>query len=625
MSEDRELIQAFMEEAGELVEAFEQGLLELEASPGDPEVLNRIFRAAHTIKGNSGMLGFTEIAHFTHALEDVLDRLRKGRLQVTAEGMTLLLRSLDMLKLSLHALVHPGEPAPDHATLIADLARYAGGGSAEGRGPRAEPEPRTPAPSGECRVASDAGSRPHTALPTAHPDGEDRPRLGEILVAEQVVTTEQVAQALAKQRRLGEILVDEQGVAPDQIARALGKQAAAAPRDTASIRVHTDKVDKLVNLVGEMVITQSMLTQAVAHFTPEMLPRLTEAVAAMERHSRELQERVMAVRMQPMKAVFGRFSRFVRDLAQSLGKQVRLEVSGEETELDKTVIDRIGDPLTHLVRNAVDHGVEAPAARLAAGKPEQGVVRLHAYHQGGSIFIEVEDDGKGLDRTRIRRKALEAGLLREEDLLSEEETCALIFRPGFSTAETITDVSGRGVGMDVVRRTIEALGGHVGIRSQPGRGSRFTIKLPLTLAILDGLSIRVGTGLYILPLVAVAESIRPRPGQVRTVAGRGEVLDARGRVLPVIRLYQLLGVAPQVTEPTDSLLVIVDHNDGQVGFLVDEVVGQQQVVIKSLEANYRRVEGVSGATITGDGQVALILDIPELVRMASRPALGRAA
>lgn len=612
MDEDLDLIHAFMEEAAELVEGFEQGLLDLERTPEDSEVLNRIFRAAHTIKGNSAMLGFTDVAQFTHSLEDVLDRMRKGRLRVTQAGMTLLLRSLDMLKLKLKTLGTHGEASPDATSLIDELHAYAETGNG-GAQPAAAPQ------------APGAGADGVTVAPSSSSDGdlpaaEARPKLGEILVAQQAVTPEQLVAALQKQRRVGEILVEEKVATPEQIARALEAQATVAPRgDAASIRVHTEKVDKLVNLVGEMVITQSMLAQIVSRFTPDQLTRLTEAVAAMERHTRDLQERVMSVRMQPIKTVFGRFHRLVRDLAGTLGKQIRLEVSGEETELDKTVIDRIGDPLTHLVRNCVDHGVELPDARVAAGKPAEGAVRLHAFHQGGSIFIEVQDDGHGLDKARILRKAVENGLIKEGDVLTDDQVFALIFRPGFSTAERVTDVSGRGVGMDVVQRNILALGGQVTIASAPGAGTTFTIKLPLTLAILDGLSVQVGDETYIIPLVNITESIRPKPSEVQSIVGEGEVVNVRGRVLPILRLHEVLGVTPRVFDPSESLLVIVESGREQVALLVDELIGQHQVVIKSLEVNYRRVEGVSGATIMGDGLVALILDVPGLLQMASRP------
>jgi two-component system chemotaxis sensor kinase CheA len=615
MDEDLDLIHAFIEEAAELVDSFEQGLLQLERTPEDPEVLNRIFRAAHTIKGNSAMLGFTDVAQFTHSLEDVLDRMRKGRLRVTQAGMNLLLRSLDMVKLKLKTLGQQGEASPDAAPLIAELHTYAESGSEP---PSAPANAATPP-----RIESEGEAREDAAAQ----DGDGvRPRLGEILVNQEGVAPEHVEAALKKQRRVGEILIEEKVATPEQVARALETQAATAPRgDAASIRVHTDKVDKLVNLVGEMVITQSMLAQIASKLNVGQFPHLTETVAAMERHTRDLQERVMAVRMQPIKTIFSRFHRLVRDLAGTLGKQIRLEVSGEETELDKTVIDRIGDPLTHLVRNSVDHGVELPDIRRAAGKPEQGLVRLHAFHQGGSIYIDVEDDGRGLDKTRIQKKALENGLTKDGEIPTDEQLYALIFRPGFSTAERVTDVSGRGVGMDVVQRNISALGGQVTITSKPNVGTKFTIKLPLTLAILDGLSVLVGDETYIIPLVNITESIRPRAGQVQTIVGGGEVVNVRGRVLPIVRLHEVLDVRPRVLDPTESLLVLVENGREQVALLVDELVGQHQVVIKSLEANYQRVEGVSGATIMGDGRVALILDIPGLVQMASRPRAARAA
>ncbi len=645
MSEDLDLIQAFLEEASELLESFEQGLLELEATPDDAEVLNRIFRAAHTIKGNSAMLGFTDVTQFTHTLEDVLDRMRKGRLRLTQEGMTLLLRSLDMLKLKLAAVARPDDPPPDAAALIQALQGYA----EESHEPRAEsrdlPAATAAAQAGpraegreDCvevqgsRGAGEPGAEEHSAFrdpqsATGRESDDETPRLGEILVEEHLVTPEQLAEALGKQKRIGEILVEDKVIAPEHVTRALEKQALAAPRgDAASIRVQTDKVDKLINLVGEMVITQSIFAQIVAGFSTDQLPRLVDAVAELERNSRELQERVMAIRMVPIKTVFSRVPRLVRDLASQFGKKAALEISGEETELDKTVVERIGDPLTHLVRNALDHGIESPALRQARGKPDQGSVRLSACHEGGSIVIRIADDGAGLDRDRILRKAIQQGLVQEHEKLSDEQVHQLIFAAGLSTADKVTDVSGRGVGMDVVRRNIEALGGQVGIESHPGRGSTFTIKLPLTLAILDGLSVQVGEEVFIIPLVNIAESLRPKRSHLQSVVGRGEVVSVRGHALPILRLHEIMGVTPRVTDPSEGLLVIVENGEERIAILVDELLGQHQVVIKSLEANYRKVLGVSGATIMGDGRVALILDVPGLVRLAAgREGLRRAA
>jgi two-component system chemotaxis sensor kinase CheA len=350
--------------------------------------------------------------------------------------------------------------------------------------------------------------------------------------------------------------------------------------------------------------------------TAENLPALQEAVGQMDRHARELHERIMAVRMIPIKTLFGRFPRLVRDLTASIGKQAVLETDGEETELDKTVIEKIGDPLTHLVRNAVDHGLETPEDRVRAGKPERGIVRLEAYQQGGSIYIEVADDGKGLDRDRIVAKAVQNGLIGADQVLTDEEAFGLVFRPGLSTAEKITEVSGRGVGMDVVKRNVEALGGSISIQSERGRGTTFRIKLPLTLAIMDGQTLCVGDQVYLLPLTAIVESIRPPRGTLSKVLGRGETVTVRGQVVPVIRLHELFGVPPRTEELADALVVIVEHEGRLAAIGVDDLLGQQQVVIKSLEQNFEKVEGVAGATILGDGRVALILDVPGLVALA---------
>lgn len=605
MDDDLDLLQGFLEESAELIAAFEGHLLELERAPGDTERLHAIFRAVHTIKGNSGMLGLDGVAQFAHAFEDTLDQLRKGAIALTPAGMNVLLRAVDCLKAML-AAVRDGAPVEgiEQRPVLGELAAMR-----EAPTPLDAPDP---APSTQASAPSVADGEEAEAGPKI-------PRLGELLVQEHGVSPRAVEAALGHQARVGEILVQMGATSPEDVERALGRQRELQTRqEAASIRVLTDKVDKLINLAGEMVITQSMLTQIVSKFTPDQLLRLTDAVAAMERHSRELQERVMAIRMQPIKSVFGRFPRLVRDLAQAVGKHVRLDISGDETELDKTVIDRIGDPLTHLVRNSVDHGIEPPEVRRQAGKPEQGVVHLKAFHEGGRIFIQIADDGKGFDKARIRHKAIEQGLAKEGEVLTDEQVYDLIFRPGFSTAEKVTDVSGRGVGMDVVRKAIEALGGQVAVESRPGRGCTITTKLPLTLAILDGLSVQVGDVLYIIPLVNITESVRPKRSQVTSIVGRGEVVDVRGQALPILRLYGVLGVTPRVTDPSQSLLVIVENAGEKVALLVDELLGQHQVVIKSLEANYRRIEGVSGATIMGDGRVALILDIPGLVRLAAR-------
>lgn len=388
----------------------------------------------------------------------------------------------------------------------------------------------------------------------------------------------------------------------------------SAPAET-SIRVGVDKVDHLLNLVGELVITQSMLAQRVLAFDPVEHEHLFAGMAQLERNSRELQEAVMSIRMIPISSVFNRFPRVVRDIAQKLGKKVDLKLVGETTELDKGLIEKLSDPLTHLVRNSLDHGIESPDIRKSRGKPETGTLTLRAFHEGGSIAIEVSDDGAGLNRDRILSKARERGM-PVADNLTDNEVWQLIFEPGFSTAEQITDVSGRGVGMDVVRRNIQAMGGRIDIESMAGIGSSMSIRLPLTLAIVDGMSIAVGDNIYIIPLVFIRESMQATVSNLHTVTGRDTVIEVRGEYLPVIALHQVFNLETTLTEANQGLLIIVEAEGQRIALRVDDLLGQHQVVIKSLETNFRRVAGVSGATIMGDGRVALILDIGSLVRLA---------
>ncbi len=390
--------------------------------------------------------------------------------------------------------------------------------------------------------------------------------------------------------------------------------------DGSSIRVSTEKIDELMNTVGELVITQSMLSQLGAKVNGAVAEQLRSGLAQLERNMRELQESVMRVRMLPISFVFSRFPRMVRDLSGRLGKQVDLKMSGEQTELDKTVLEKIGDPLVHLVRNSVDHGIEMPDVRNAAGKSPTGTVYLEAYHKGGTITVEVGDDGGGLNKERILAKARDRGLIGANEQLSDDQIHELIFLAGFSTAEQTTDISGRGVGMDVVRRNIKELGGTIEVRSQLGKGSRFVITLPLTLAIVDGQSVSVGGETYIVPLVTIIESLQLKPGMVNRVGGQDEVFWFRDGYLPVVRLYEVFGTKPRATQLHEGLIMVVEGEGRRVGLFVDDLLGQQQVVIKSLETNFRRVDGVSGATILGDGQVALILDVPGLIRVASQSA-----
>ena len=383
--------------------------------------------------------------------------------------------------------------------------------------------------------------------------------------------------------------------------------------ESTTIRVAVNKVDQLINLVGELVITQAMLAQNSQGLDAAQYQQLLAGLADLDRNTRDLQESVMSIRMIPMATVFSRFPRMLRDVANKLGKKVELVTQGEATELDKGLVEKITDPLTHLVRNSVDHGIEAPADRLAAGKSEHGTITLSASHQGGSIVIEVRDDGKGLSREKLLKKAREKGI-DAPDSMTDQEVWSLIFAPGFSTAEVVTDVSGRGVGMDVVKKNITSLGGTVEIDSAEGYGMSVKVRLPLTLAIMDGMSVGVGEECYILPLSSVVESFQVQPGMIRTIGGSGRVVEVRDEYMPVLELEQVFDVPRFDFENVSAILVVVEAEGGRVALLVDELLGQQQVVVKNLEANYRRVDDVSGATIMGDGRVALILDVGSLVR-----------
>ena len=428
------------------------------------------------------------------------------------------------------------------------------------------------------------------------------------------------ASAPAVPQRQAEPVVAEN---PTEAKAVTPKKKPASGGEHGSIRVSIDKVDALINLVGELVITQSMLGQIGDELDMDLdkLEKLRDGLGQLERNTRELQESVMRIRMLPISFAFQRFPRMVRDTAKKLNKEIELKLSGEQTELDKTVMEKIGDPLVHLVRNSIDHGVEPPEVREQAGKPRVGTVHLNAYHQGGNIVIEISDDGAGLNRDKILQKAREKGLVGEDEVPSDERIYDMIFDPGFSTADTISDVSGRGVGMDVVKRNIRELGGSIEVSTEAGKGSTFTIRLPLTLAILDGQLIRVGDDTFIVPLVSIIESLQADPAQINGLAGQAELYKLREDYIPIVRLYEVFGLKPKATRLEDGLLVVVEGDGQKVGLFVDDLLGQQQVVIKSLETNFRKVDGVSGATILGDGTVALILDISSLIQVSKR--IGR--
>jgi two-component system chemotaxis sensor kinase CheA len=413
--------------------------------------------------------------------------------------------------------------------------------------------------------------------------------------------------------------------APDEATQAGATPTARAARSSgsSSIRVSIDKIDSLINIAGELVITQSMLDQTSTDLEEHglaLLEKLREGLAQLERNTRELQEGVMRIRMVPISFAFNRVPRLVHDLSAKFGKQIDLEINGEQTELDKTVMEKLGDPLVHLVRNAIDHGIETPAERREAGKPQVGTIGLSAFHEGGKIVVEVKDDGAGLDLERIVQKARAAGVVGESDTLSDQQAAELVFHPGLSTAGEVSDVSGRGVGMDVVRRNINSLGGSVTIDTTRGEGSTFTIRLPLTLAILDGQLVSVGEQVYVVPLLSIVESLQPRAEFIKSVSGARGIYKLRDEYIPVIRMHEVFEVAHERDELTDGLLVVVENGTQRAGLFVDDLLGQQQVVIKSLEENFKRVEGVSGATILGDGTVALILDIGGLMRLGRSEA-----
>ncbi|MGN2248403.1 chemotaxis protein CheA [Frateuria sp. GZRR35] len=643
--------QVFIEESLEGLDTMESSLLALDEG-GDGELVHTIFRAAHSIKGGAATFGFPEMASFTHEAESLLDEVRGGKRAIDKPIIELMLRSVDCLR-GMFDRARAGEPLNDATSdgVRGELAAMMGR--------------EAPAQAGPARRAGDqAGAwiiqfKPHAGMLAGGNDPlrliRELAGLGELVVEADLSRLPALAKLDPSECHLGwnielkapvrrediasvfDWVEDECDLsiepkptavvtpapapapAPANIADAA---AARGTRETSaessSVRVAIDKIDSMINLVGELVITQAMLDTFREEFDPARLPLLQQGLTQLARHARELQESVMGIRMLPIASVFNRFPRLVRDLSQKLGKQVKLDLHGEQTELDKTVLEKIGDPMVHLVRNAIDHGLETPEKRRAAGKPEMGTLKLDAFHRGGSIVVEVSDDGAGLNREAIVRKAVERGLIKSGDGLSDEAVGDLIFQPGFSTAEVTTDLSGRGVGMDVVRRNVSDLGGSVVVRSRPGQGSVFTITLPLTLAIIDGLTAAVGEERYIVPLVSIIESVQLKPEALKTVAGGGELFRFRGEYLPVLRLHELFGCDGAKRTIEDGLLIVVEGEGARVGLFVDGLVGQQQAVVKSLEANYRRVQGVSGATILADGSVALIVDIAGLVRLHGR-------
>ncbi|HZY19175.1 MAG TPA: chemotaxis protein CheW [Ramlibacter sp.] len=668
--------QVFFEEAGDNLDNFEQLLLGLDVAAPAEETLHAIFRCAHSVKGGAATFGFADVAALTHAMETLLDRLRRHEQLPTTAMVDTLLEAGDQLRALLACHQAGGGQAPDTSALLQALQAHAQGGEAPAptpapapvAAPAAAPAVATSAPAG----LFEAGLRDLELLagPLHAPSVADDliELFGEVTGGGSLARAEALPGQAADVQRFrlktsatdAEVLDlcsfhlerDRLRIAPwpqagaaapaavaaapvaEPVAPAPAPAAAAAPARPAAaaaadgapagkrppvpvetLRVSLDKVDQLINLMGELVITQAMLAQRASGLDGEARQQLVGGLSDLERTTRDLQESVMSIRMIPMGEVFNRFPRMLRELAARLGKQLELRTVGEATELDKGLIEKITDPLTHLVRNAVDHGIELPQERLAKGKPPHGTLTMSARHEGGCIVIEVRDDGRGLDRERLLAKARKNGMQLPETM-TDSEVYGLIFAPGFSTAEAVTDISGRGVGMDVVRRNILRLGGTVELDSTLGQGTCVRVRLPLTLAIMDGMSVAVAGELYLLPLASVVESFQAQPGALRTIANGQRVVKVRDDWLPVVSLARAMNAPVERNHDGTAMLVLVQAEGRSVALEVAQLVGQQQVVVKNLEANYRRVPGVSGATIMGDGSVALILDVSHLVRGA---------
>lgn len=667
------LMQLFYDEANEMVEGMEQVLLALESGEPDPETVNALFRYAHSFKGNSAAMGFTHLSKFTHGLESAMEALRKEQRPLTPELATLLLQAVDTIRTLLERTRSEGDVGdPSCETLLQQINAVIGG-----EAPPSAAAPSVPIPSiGNPEQSQDAHPtqgtpqyrityQPAPTLSAEHDplqlltELEEYGQVIECRFREQIPPLDQlkidacygswelvyattfepaIVRALLELAAEGaEVRIEPLTPSPAQpdtetpvAATAAAQETTAATPTSAeasataattaavsastnkgeaqSIRVSTEKIDALMNLVSEIVIAQSMLSSAQSADTDE---RTRAAITQMERHVRELHERVMAIRLLPVSYLFNRFPRMVRDTAAKLGKKVNFEVEGEETELDRTLLEALSDPLTHLIRNAIDHGIEPPDERRQAGKPETGTIRLSAYQSEGRIYIEVRDDGRGINTERVRQKAIQLGWLTENDHVSEEALYEFLFQPGFSTAHQVSDLSGRGVGMDVVKRNVESLGGSISVHSKQGEGTRFLLRVPLTLAIMDGLGLTVADDHYIVPLTAVVEAFQYESLQHTALFDQHEMVNVRGEFIPLVRLRQFVGL-PETN--SDGLIVVLEQEGEHIALLIDDIAGQQQVVLKSLEENFVRVHGFAGATILGDGRVALILDVSDLIR-----------
>jgi len=668
--------QTYFQECDELLLAMEEGLIAMESGEADSEMINAVFRAVHSIKGGGGAFGFEILVGFAHVFETAMDQVRSGKLSPSADVVKVLLRAGDKLSDHVSAARAGGGSEVEDSDVKEELRRLTGEEGEDDGPPAADfeglafspiqidigddpvPAPVSVAlPSWNIRFAPHAGlyakaNEPFLLLRELATLGSlevqaDLSRLPELAALEpdqayfawNIVLHDCQDRAKIEEAfefvlgdcdlDISELKAEEPAAEPApempvaEVAAPVVHEAASPEKKPAvaaaaepikqTIRVDLDKVDRLVNLVGELVITQAMLSQRLMECSAKN-STAGGGLGELEHLLRELQEAVMAIRTQPVKSVFQRMPRLVRETAAQTGKEVRLVIEGEATEVDKTVIERLGEPLTHMIRNAVDHGLESPQDRVAAGKPAEGTVTLSAEHRGGRIVIEVSDDGRGIDRARVRQKAIERGLISPSANLADEEIDNLIFLPGFTTANQVSNISGRGVGLDVVRRNILDLGGRIGIGSVQGKGSRFSLTLPLTLAVLDGMIVAVGDQTFVLPLTHIIESLLPKASDVRRFGSNGTLLNVRGVYVPLVGVGRLLGVPNSKKDLASSVAILVEsEGTGRMALAVDAIVGQRQVVIKSFESNFGHIEGIAAATILGDGRVALILDIDSLV------------
>lgn len=666
-----EFYQTFFDEADELLRDMEQHLLELDPRDPDSEQLNAIFRSAHSIKGGAATFGFTLLQKTTHTLENLLDKARHDELTLTPDIIDVFLDTKDVMGSQLDAYKSDTLPDEESFNRICEVLGHVEQSVTDAVvvTESAAPEPvsdaaeNTAAPEESSAIPETGFSHHFTFIISKLKESEvalladELSLFGTVYKTEQgtdtlkvwlgtntaiddisgvlcfVVDDSQIAYEETPAEELTAILTADNAPAEPEAetvstpvtapaaspvsAPAARKAPAAAAKnkgDSGSIRVAVEKVDQLINLVGELVIIQSMLTQHSQQVDQTEYGELLSSIVQLERNSRALQESVMSIRMMPMDYVFSRFPRMVRDIASKLNKKIELKVEGSSTELDKSLIERIIDPLTHLVRNSLDHGIEKPEVRAANGKPEAGTLTLAAEHQSGNICIEVRDDGAGLNRERILAKARQQGM-DVHDNMTNDEIAMLIMAPGFSTAEVITDVSGRGVGMDVVKRNIQDMGGRIQIGFTEGRGTVTRILLPLTLAILDGMSVKVADDVFIVPLSAIISTLQPRQEDIYRLAGEEKMLLVRGEYLPLVEMHQVFGIEEAERDLAKSIALIVQNAGNRYALLVDRLIGQQQVVVKNVESNYRKIPGISAATIMGDGSVALIIDVAELQRM----------